>query len=163
MPGSSESDPFPNDETADAVWAAGQSCAESAEARGQFPSVDTREGHDTRAVIAITLAGIAAFFNLYATQPLLPLFEQIFHASKSEVGRTVSAATLGVALSAPFCGALAERAGRRKVIVLSIFLLALPTILASTAGSLSQLVFWRFLQGLVMPGIFGVTIAYIAE
>ena len=118
---------------------------------------------DTRAIIAVTLAGIGAFFNLYATQPLLPLFEQIFHASKPAVGRTVSAATLGVALSAPFCGALAERIGRRKIIVLSIFLIALPTILAATANGLSQLVFWRFLQGIAMPGIFGVTIAYIAE
>ena len=120
-------------------------------------------GGDTRAIIAVTLAGIGAFFNLYATQPLLPLFEQIFHASKPAVGRTVSAATLGVALSAPFCGALAERIGRRKIIVLSIFLIALPTILAATANGLSQLVFWRFLQGIAMPGIFGVTIAYIAE
>jgi MFS transporter, YNFM family, putative membrane transport protein len=158
MSGSREPDPFASDETADAVLAAGQAAT-----IGQFPAVETRVGSDTRAVIAVTLAGIAAFCNLYATQPLLPLFEQIFHASKSEVGRTVSAATLGVALSAPFCGALAERVGRRKVIVLAIFLLALPTILAATASGLSQLVFWRFLQGIVMPGIFAVTIAYIAE
>ncbi|HVJ05661.1 MAG TPA: MFS transporter [Candidatus Saccharimonadales bacterium] len=148
---------FSSDETADAVLAAGQ--AASGEA---LPAVGPN-GSDTRAVIAVSLAGIAAFFNLYATQPLLPLLEQIFHASKSQVGRTVSAATLGVAISAPLCGALAERVGRRKVIVISIFLLALPTIMAATAGSLSVLVFWRFLQGVVMPGIFGVTIAYIGE
>src|SRR6266702_3188897 len=82
---------FSSDETADAL-----------------PAV-APNGSDSRAVIAVTLAGIAAFFNLYATQPLLPMLEQIFHASKSQVGRTVSAATLGVALSAPLCGALAER------------------------------------------------------
>src|SRR5208337_1577838 len=105
--------------TADAVLAAGESAI-----IGQFSA--TGNARDTHAVIAVTLAAIGAFFNLYATQPLLPLFEQIFHASKPEVGRTVSAATLGVALSAPFCGALAERVGRRKVIVISIFLLALP-------------------------------------
>jgi predicted MFS family arabinose efflux permease len=158
MPGFREPDPFSSTETADAVMAAGQAAT-----LGQLPAAKAREGKDTHAVIAVTIAGIAAFFNLYATQPLLPLFEQIFHASKSQVGRTVSAATLGVALSAPFCGALAERIGRRRIIVLSIFLLILPTILAATANGLSQLVFWRFLQGLVMPGIFGVTIAYVAE
>jgi predicted MFS family arabinose efflux permease len=154
----SEPDELCGDESADAVLAAGQSAIGE-----QISSVTLREEDDTRAVIAVTLAGIGVFLNLYATQPLLPLFEQIFHASKSEVGRTVSAATLGVALSAPFCGALAERVGRRKVIVLSISLLALPTILAATASGLSQLVFWRFLQGLVMPGVFAVAIAYIAE
>jgi predicted MFS family arabinose efflux permease len=158
MPRFREPDPIASEETADALLAAGQ----AAEV-GEFSAEYAHPGRDTRAIIAVTLAGIAAFFNLYATQPLLPLFEQIFHASKSEVGRTVSAATLGVALSAPFCGALAERMGRRKLIVLSIFLLALPTVLAATASGLSQLVFWRFLQGIVTPGIFGVTIAYIAE
>ena len=157
MPGFREHDEFSSDETADAVLAAGQS------ATSEQVSNVSRDKGDTRAIIAVTLAGIGAFFNLYATQPLLPLFEQIFHASKPAVGRTVSAATLGVALSAPFCGALAERIGRRKIIVLSIFLIALPTILAATANGLSQLVFWRFLQGIAMPGIFGVTIAYIAE
>lgn len=146
------------DETADALLAAGQSATRSHRITGVG-----RQGNDTRAVIAVTLAGISAFFNLYATQPLLPLFEQLFHASKSEVGRTVSAATLGVAISAPFVGALAERIGRRRVIVLSIFLLIVPTMLAATSSGLTQLVFWRFLQGLVSPGIFGVTIAYIAE
>jgi predicted MFS family arabinose efflux permease len=163
MQGVSESDQFCGDESADAVLAAGES-ATGEQISGVTPPNETWHGEaDTRAVIAVTLAGIGVFLNLYATQPLLPLFEQVFHASKSEVGRTVSAATLGVALSAPFCGALAERVGRRKVIVLSIFLLSLPTILAATASGLSQLVFWRFLQGLVMPGIFAVTIAYIAE
>jgi predicted MFS family arabinose efflux permease len=121
------------------------------------------DSKDTLAIIAVTLAAIVAFLNVFATQPLLPLFEQIFHASKAEVGRTVSVTTLGVALSATFWGALAERVGRRKVIVLSTFLLAIPTILAASAGSLTQLVIWRFLQGIVVPGIFGVTIAYITE
>jgi MFS family permease len=121
------------------------------------------DGNDKRAVIAVTLAGIGAFFNLNATQPLLPLFEQVFHASKVAAGFTVSVATIAVAFSAPFWGALAERAGRRRIIVLSIFLLALPTILAATAANLSQLIFWRFLQGALMPGVFAVTIAYIAE
>jgi len=158
MPDFREPDQFSIDETADAVFAAGQSATLEKES-----SPAAFVGSDTLAVVAVTLAGIGAFLNLYSTQPLLPLFEQLFHASKAEVGRTVSAATLGVAISAPFCGALAERVGRRKVIILSIFLLSIPTIMAATASGLSQLVFWRFWQGVVMPGIFGVTIAYIAE
>ncbi|MGA3127830.1 MAG: MFS transporter [Candidatus Korobacteraceae bacterium] len=158
MQGYREQGQFSSDETADAVLVAGQSATSE-----RSSTTDSHNEPDARAVIAVTLAGVAAFFNLYATQPLLPLFEQIFHASKSEVGRTVSAATLGVALSAPFCGSLAERIGRRKVIVFSIFLLAFPTIMAATASGLSQLDIWRFFQGIVTPGIFGVTIAYITE
>jgi YNFM family putative membrane transporter len=149
----------PTEDTADAVVATGESAAaERYEAAAAAASSASAAG-----VIAVTLAGIAAFLNLYATQPLLPMFAKLFSASKSAVGMTVSASTLGVALSAPFCGLLAERIGRKKVIVAATLLLAFPTMLAATASSLSALIFWRFLQGIVMPGIFGVTIAYITE
>jgi MFS transporter, YNFM family, putative membrane transport protein len=114
-------------------------------------------------VFAVFLCGVFAFIDLYATQPLLPLFARLFGASKAAVGLTVSASTLGVALSAPFFGVFAERLSRKRVIVCSILALALPTLLAATSSSLHLLIFWRFLQGLVMPGIFAITIAYITE
>ena len=114
-------------------------------------------------VLAVCLCGVFAFIDLYATQPLLPLFTRLFHASKAAVGLTVSASTLGVALSAPFFGAFAERLSRKRVIVWSIVALAVPTLLAATSPSLHALIFWRFMQGLIMPGIFAITITYIAE
>jgi MFS transporter, YNFM family, putative membrane transport protein len=114
-------------------------------------------------VLAVCLCGVFAFIDLYATQPLLPLLTNLFHASKAAVGLTVSASTLGVALSAPVWGVFAERLSRRKVIVWSILALAVPTLLAGTSPSLHVLIFWRFVQGLIMPGIFAITIAYIGE
>jgi MFS transporter, YNFM family, putative membrane transport protein len=145
-------------DTADAVVATGTSAQPDEEVFGANATTVSAAG-----TIAIMLAGIAAFLNLYAVQPLLPMLAHIFAASKAAVGMTVSAATIGVALSAPFCGLVAERAGRKRVIVIATLLLAVPTLLASTATSLAMLIFWRFLQGVVMPGIFGVAIAYIAE
>jgi len=145
-------------DTADAVVATGTSAQVDEEAFGAQAATSS-----VAATIAIMLAGIAAFLNLYATQPLLPMLVRVFAASKAAVGMTVSAATIGVALSAPFCGLIAERVGRKRVIVTATLLLAIPTLLASTATSLPMLILWRFLQGLVMPGIFGVAIAYIAE
>jgi MFS transporter, YNFM family, putative membrane transport protein len=109
------------------------------------------------------LCGVCAFLELYCTQPLLPLLARIFHASKTGVSMTVSAATLGVAISAPVFGALTERLPRKRVIVLSLIGVSLPTLLASTATSLGQLVFWRFLEGLTLPGIFAVVVTYIGE
>jgi len=112
---------------------------------------------------AVCLCGIFAFLNLYVTQPMLPMFEHVFHASKSLVSLTVSASTLGVAISAPFLGAIAERMSRKRVIVLGLLLLAIPTLLAATAPGLPLLILWRFLQGLVMPAIFASVITYIGE
>jgi predicted MFS family arabinose efflux permease len=115
------------------------------------------------AAAAVTLCGLCAFLELYCTQPLLPLLARLFHASKTGVGMTVSAATLGVALSAPFFGALTERLARKRVIVASLFGIALPTLLAATSTSLAQLIFWRFLQGIMIPGVIAVVITYIGE
>ncbi len=119
-------------------------------------------GRDWR-VVAVALAGFCTFLDLYATQPLLPLFVRLFHAPTARVSLTVSATTLAVALAAPFAGLLADRVGRKPVIVASIFGLVVPTALAATASTLHALIFWRLLQGLCMPGIFGVMMAYISE
>jgi predicted MFS family arabinose efflux permease len=89
--------------------------------------------------------------------------ETLFHASKSAVGWTVSASTLGVALSAPLLGTFTERMNRKRVIFVSILLLAVPTCAAATSTSLGWLIFWRLLQGLITPGVFATTIAYITE
>ena len=115
------------------------------------------------AAAAVALCGVCAFLELYCTQPLLPLLARLFHASKTGVGMTVSAATLGVALSAPVFGALAERMPRKRVIVMSLLGVSVPTLLAATSTSLAQLIFWRFLQGVTVPGIIAVVITYIGE
>ncbi len=94
---------------------------------------------------------------------MLPLLEELFHASKTAVGMTVSAATLGVALAAPVFGALAERLPRKRVIVFALLGVSVPTLLAATSANLGQLIFWRFLQGVTVPGIIAVVITYIGE
>lgn len=119
--------------------------------------------HPVAGVVGVFVCGLVAFLTLYATQPLLPLLETLFHTSKSAVGWTVSASTLGVAIAAPLLGTFTERANRKRVILISILLLALPTCLAATSTSLGWLVFWRLLQGLITPGVFATTIAYITE
>ncbi|HZB87107.1 MAG TPA: MFS transporter [Terracidiphilus sp.] len=112
---------------------------------------------------AVALCGVCAFLELYCTQPLLPLLAHLFHASKTGVGMTVSAATLGVAISAPIFGALTERLPRKRVIVASLLCISLPTLLAATSTSLAQLIFWRFLQGIAIPGVIAVLVTYIGE
>ena len=109
------------------------------------------------------LAGMCTFLNVYCTQPLLPMLRQVFHASELQVSLTVSATIFATALSAPFIGLVAERRGRKKVIVPSLFLLTIPTALVATSGSLRALIFWRFAQGLFVPGVIAVMLAYVNE
>jgi predicted MFS family arabinose efflux permease len=113
--------------------------------------------------LAVALAGLCAFIDLYATQSLLPLLAGEFRASAAEVSLTVSATTLAVALVAPFVGAVADVLGRKRIIVGAIFLLIAPTVLISFADNLHHLILGRFVQGLLLPPIFAVTIAYIGD
>jgi predicted MFS family arabinose efflux permease len=111
----------------------------------------------------IVLAGATAFLDLYATQPLLPLLMKVFSATHFAVSLTVTSSTIAVAIAAPVIGRIGDLVGRKRVIVVSAYLLAATTLLAATSATLDQLLVWRFLQGLATPGVFAVTIAYIHD
>jgi MFS family permease len=114
-------------------------------------------------VCAAMIAGACTFLNVYCTQPVLPYFQNLFHATEFAVSLTVSVVTLAVAITAPFVGLFAETIGRKKVIVPALFGMALTTLLTATATTLPALIFWRFMQGLCVPGVIAVIIAYINE
>ncbi len=114
-------------------------------------------------MVALFLTGFGTFLTLYAPQPLLPLFRHLFQASELLVSLTISAPVLAAAVAAPLVGLFADVLGRRRVIVGAMSGLSVVTALAATAGSLPTLVQWRFLQGLFIPGIVAVAMAYISE
>jgi predicted MFS family arabinose efflux permease len=106
---------------------------------------------------------MCAFLTLYAPQPILPLLADLFHASRVRISLLVTVSTIGVAIAAPFIGRIADRVGRKRVIVLSTLALGVTTLLAATSTTLGSLLFWRFLQGVATPGVFSVTTAYIHD
>ncbi len=112
---------------------------------------------------AVGLAGYCTFVNLYSPQAILPLLSTEFGAGAAEISTIMTASTLAVALTAPFTGTVADVLGRKRVIVTAMLLLGLPTLMCALAPNLHALVFWRFVQGLVMPPVFAVTIAYIGD
>jgi predicted MFS family arabinose efflux permease len=112
---------------------------------------------------AVVCAGFCAFLGLFAPQPLLPMLSAAFGASAAAVSLVITASTVAVAITAPLAGAVSDRIGRRRLIIPTAFLLALPTMLAAVSANLGQLIFWRFVQGVFTPPIFAVTIAYVNE
>src|SRR5258708_9653249 len=111
--------------------------------------------------VGVALAGFVTFLNLYAPQALLPMLADEFGASARDVSLTVSATTFAIALIAPFTGAAADVLGRKRVITAAMIALVVPTVLVALAGGLHGMVLWRFVQGLLLPPIFVVTIAYV--
>jgi len=116
-----------------------------------------------RMIFAATIAGACTFLNVYCTQPLLPFFQRLFHASEVEVSLTVGAVTLSVALMAPLIGLAAETLGRKKIIVLALFAMGIVSLLTATSNDLHGMIFWRFAQGLFVSGVIAVIMAFINE
>ena len=113
--------------------------------------------------IAVGLAGYCAFLNLYSPQAILPLMSQEFGAGAAQIASVMTASTLAVALTAPFTGTIADVLGRKRVIVAALFALVVPTFMVAWSPDLTAMIAWRFVQGLVLPPIFAVVIAYIGE
>ncbi|HET9715542.1 MAG TPA: MFS transporter [Pseudolabrys sp.] len=113
--------------------------------------------------LAVGLAGYCAFINLYSPQSILPLLSEEFGAGAAETSMVITVSTLAVAVTAPFTGAVADVLGRKRVIVVAMFLLVVPTLMIAMASTLPELIFWRAMQGLVLPPIFAVTVAYIGD
>ena len=116
-----------------------------------------------RRIVSVAIAGFCTFINLYAPQSLLPTLADAFDAPASQTGLTVTATLVAVAIVAPFVGGISDALGRRRLILPASLALVVPTTLAGLSPSLELLIFYRFLQGLLLPFIFAVTVAYIAD
>ncbi len=113
--------------------------------------------------LAVATAGYSTFVNLYSPQALLPELAQEFHVGAGEISLLMTAGTGAIALTAPFTGALADVLGRKRLIAGAMFAVVVPTVLITFSAGVPQLVFWRFVQGLLLPPIFTVTVAYIGD
>src|SRR5580698_7433602 len=112
---------------------------------------------------AIATAGFSAFVNLYSPQALLPELAGEFNVGPSEISTLMTAGTLAIALTAPFTGVLADIVGRKRLITAAMFATVVPTLMMIVVGSVPQMIALRFLQGLLLPPIFTVAVAYIGD
>jgi YNFM family putative membrane transporter len=112
---------------------------------------------------AMAFGGFSVFALLYCVQPLMPLLAQDFSLTpaQSSLALSVSTATLAVALLAS--GSLAERIGRKRLMVASMGGGALLTLLSACAVDYTQLVGARMLLGFVLGGLPAVAMAYLSD
>lgn len=113
--------------------------------------------------LTIALIGMFAFLQVYSIQSILPVLMHSFSATEVQVGMGVGATVMAIAIMSPFLGMLSDAIGRKLLITGALFFLAVPTALIALSSSMEWLTFWRFMQGLSVPGITVVTIAYVGE
>jgi MFS transporter, YNFM family, putative membrane transport protein len=116
----------------------------------------------TRSIVIGSIAFLTVI-DLFATQAILPSLVQAYGVSPAVMGTAVNSSTFGMAVAGLAVAFFGRRINRRRGIVLSLCLLAIPTALLATAPNLLAFTMLRVTQGLFMSAAFALTLAYLAE
>lgn len=108
----------------------------------------------------ITATGIT--LNTFIT-PSLPEIMRGVGADPDQAGVVLTATTLPGIVLAPVAGMLADRYGRRAVLVPSLAVFGLAGGLAATSPSLGWLLGWRLLQGAGAAGLINLAVVLIGD
>lgn len=123
------------------------------------PRAGLRRGH----VLAVTAAHCSAAFAALGLPPFLPqLLPELGDPQARWAGVLYVLPTLCTAVAAPLWGRLADRYGRRALLVRAQLGLAVAFVLAAVAGSLPMLAAALAAQGL-LGGTFAASAAYLAS
>lgn len=112
------------------------------------------------------LAAMAWFvesIDIGAMGVVLPALKKLIGLTPSEVGLLAVASTVGIVVGLIPAGRVADRYGRKAVLVWGVVIYAGFTILAAFSNGLDMLVALRFLSGLGMGAVFPLPYAIITE
>lgn len=113
--------------------------------------------------LAVFLVGVFAFLQVYSIQAVLPTIVADFGVSAATAGLAVGITVLAIGLMSPIVGVISDKLGRKTLIVPAIIGLAAPTFAMFFVENIFWLNIARFLQGLFVPAMTVVLLAYIAE
>jgi YNFM family putative membrane transporter len=114
-------------------------------------------------IFSLLLASLFIFANLYAVQPLLPIFMDEFQVSVSTSSLAMSLTIIGLIIGLVVLGFFSDRNGRRMYIIYSLLASAIPFFLLPLADSYNVFLLLRFVQGFALAGVPAAALAYISE
>lgn len=101
----------------------------------------------------LAAATFLVFFQAYMVAPLIPRLAVVFGAPVGSVGLAVPAYLIPYGLATLGYGLLADRVGRRRLMLAALAAVVLLVPLTATARSASELVAWRVATGLGASGL----------
>ncbi|MEC0207821.1 MFS transporter [Paenibacillus ehimensis] len=108
-------------------------------------------------------AGMAVMSSLYVTIPLISLFAELFGVTPAQAAAAGSVFSLGFAIGCLIYGALSDKYGRKKVIVIGLMALTVVSLLLGVADSFFWILVLRGLQGAAAATFSPVALAYAVE
>lgn len=116
-----------------------------------------------RIIISLLLASLFIFANMYAVQPLLPVFVDEFQVSVSVSSLAMSLTIIGLIIGLVVLGFFSDRNGRRSYIIYSLLGSAIPFFIIPLTESFTVFLILRFIQGFALAGVPAAALAYISE
>ncbi|MEZ5540570.1 MAG: multidrug effflux MFS transporter [Pseudomonadota bacterium] len=111
-----------------------------------------RPGIHTRLTFIVALLSMVGPFSIDAYLPSFPDIETAFGVSRAVLSQSLSVYLVAFAASTLLWGPLADRYGRRRVIMVSLSLYMLASLGCALADSAAAFIGWRTLQGLAASG-----------
>ena len=123
-----------------------------------------KSSEQARAYLVLALVGFLSSFSFSVVHPVLPLYVEGFGVSYEKVGLLFSAYSFTCAALQVYTGYLADRFGRKRVALVGFALYSVFALLNYTAGSFTQLLLFRVLQGvglgLLGPSVLGLAAGF---
>jgi predicted MFS family arabinose efflux permease len=103
------------------------------------------------AIAWITLFTIGT--DLFVVSPLIPLIARDYQVGVRGAGLAVTTFSLGYVVAAPLFGHLADRLGRRRVLICCLVAFSLANFLTAEAGNLPAMITVRLFCGIAAAGV----------
>jgi MFS family permease len=127
--------------------------------RDQFPE-KVYQDQNLKIIIAVTLMAVLGSSSI---GPALPAIAQDFKIPSERIGLVIAAFVLPIAIGTPVCGVLADRFGRKQILVPSLLLFAIAGAFCAVAPNFRTLLEMRFLQGIGAASLESLALTLISD
>src|SRR5215469_4398955 len=102
-------------------------------------------------------------FDVQAIGPIAPAIIQDWHVPMAQMGPVLSAALLGILVGSILFSMIADRVGRRPVLIFATLFFSVVTLMTSQVHSIGELRTIRFFAGMGLGGIMPNSVALVGE